>query len=65
MARAPSEMLSHLRERESSLKQEYVQLKTQFGDGYPKVVEIKNQLDQLQGDVNAEVQRMATQIKNE
>jgi len=65
MARSPSEMLSHLRERESTLKQEYVQLKTQFGDGYPKVVEIKNQLDQLQGDINAEVQRMATQIKNE
>jgi polysaccharide biosynthesis transport protein len=65
MARSPSEMLGHLRERESTLKQEYVQLKTQFGDGYPKVVEIKNQLDQLQGDINTEVQRMATQIKNE
>jgi succinoglycan biosynthesis transport protein ExoP len=65
MARSPSEMLGHLRERESSLKQEYVQLKTQFGAGYPKVVEVKNQLDEVQSDINAEVKRMATQIKNE
>ena len=65
MARSPSEMLGHLRERESTLKQDYALLKTQFGPNYPKVVEIKNQLDQLEGDINAEVKRMATQIKNE
>jgi polysaccharide biosynthesis transport protein len=65
MARSPSEMLAHLRERESSLKQQYALLKTQFGAGYPKVVEIKNQLDQVQGDIDAEVRRMGTQIKNE
>ena len=29
------------------------------------MVEIKNQLDQVQDDINAEVKRMATQIKNE
>jgi capsular exopolysaccharide synthesis family protein len=65
MARSPSEMLGHLRERESSLKQEYAQLKTQFGAAYPKVIEVKNQLDEVQGDIDAEVGRMATQIKNE
>ena len=65
MARSPSEMLGHLRERESTLKQEYAQLSTQFGSNYPKVVQIKNQLDQVQGDIDAEVKRMATQIKNE
>ena len=65
MARSPSEMLGQLRGRESTLKQEYALLKTQFGTNYPKVVEIKNQLDQVQDDINAEVKRMATQIKNE
>ena len=65
MARSPSEMLGQLRGRESTLKQEYALLKTQFGPNYPKVVEIKNQLDQVQDDINAEVKRMATQIKNE
>jgi len=65
MARSPSEMLGHLRERESTLKQQYALLKTQFGAGYPKVLEIKNQLDEVQGDIDAEVRRMATQIKNE
>jgi succinoglycan biosynthesis transport protein ExoP len=65
MASSPSEMLGHLRERESSLKQEYAQLNTQFGAAYPKVLEVKNQLDQVQGDIDAEVGRMATQIKNE
>ena len=65
MARSPSDMLGHLRERESSLKQEYAQLKTQFGAAYPKVLEVKNQLDEVQGDIDAEVGRMATQIKNE
>ena len=55
MARSPSEMLGHLRERESTLKQEYAQLKTQFGAAYPKVLEVKNQLDEVQSDIDAEV----------
>ena len=65
MARSPSEMLSHLRERESNLKQEYALQRTVLGTGHPKVIELKNQLDEIQVDINAEVQRMATQIKNE
>jgi succinoglycan biosynthesis transport protein ExoP len=65
MARSPSDLLGHLREQESTLKQQYAQLKTQFGPAYPKVVEVKNQLDEVSGDIDAEVGRMATQIKNE
>jgi succinoglycan biosynthesis transport protein ExoP len=65
MGLSPSEMLAHLRERESNLKQEYAQLKTQFGAGYPKVLEVKNQLDEVQSDIAAEGGRMASQIKNE
>ena len=65
MGLSPSEMLGHLRERESTLKQEYAQLKTQFGAAYPKVIEVKNQLDEVQSDIDAEGARMASQIKNE
>jgi succinoglycan biosynthesis transport protein ExoP len=65
MGLSPSEMLAHLRERESTLKQEYAQLKTQFGAAYPKVLEVKNQLDEVQSDIAAEGGRMASQIKNE
>ena len=65
MARSPSDLLGHLREQESTLKQQYAQLKTQFGPAYPKVLEVKNQLDEVRGDIDAEVGRMATQIKNE
>ncbi|MFZ0866148.1 MAG: polysaccharide biosynthesis tyrosine autokinase [Candidatus Sulfotelmatobacter sp.] len=65
MGLSPSEMLAHLRERESTLKQEYAQLKTQFGAAYPKVLEVKNQLDEVQSDIDAEGVRMASQIKNE
>jgi polysaccharide biosynthesis transport protein len=65
MGLSPSEMLAHLRERESILKQEYAQLKTQFGVAYPKVLEVKNQLDEVQSDIDAEGGRMASQIKNE
>lgn len=65
MGLSPSEMLAHLRERESNLKQEYAQLKTQFGTAYPKVLEVKNQLDEVQSDIAAEGGRMASQIKNE
>jgi polysaccharide biosynthesis transport protein len=60
-----SGMLASLRERESTLKQQYAQLKTQFGAAYPKVLEVKNQLDEVQSDIAAEGGRMASQIKNE
>jgi capsular exopolysaccharide synthesis family protein len=65
MARSPSDLLGHLREQESTLKLQYAQLNTQFGPAYPKVIELKNQLDEVRGDIDVEVGRMATQIKNE
>jgi uncharacterized protein involved in exopolysaccharide biosynthesis len=60
-----TDMLQNLRVREGTLKQDYALLGTQFGSSHPKVRETKNQLDQVQSDIRAEVTRIATQIQNE
>ena len=40
-------MLEKLREKEADLNTQYAQATTQFGSGYPKVVELNNQLKQV------------------
>ena len=60
-----TDLLQNLRVREGTLKQEYALLGTQFGSSHPKVRETRNQLDQVQSDITAEVARIAAQIHNE
>ena len=60
-----SSMLEKLREKEADLNTQYAQATTQFGSGYPKVVELNNQLKQVRTEIAAEETRMQHGIRDE
>jgi capsular exopolysaccharide synthesis family protein len=60
-----SSMLDKLREREADLNTQYAQATTQFGSGYPKVVELNNQLKQVRTEIAAEETRSQREIRDE
>ncbi len=58
-------MLEKLREKEADLNTQYAQATTQFGSGYPKVVELNNQVKQVRREITAEEARMQQGIHDE
>jgi polysaccharide biosynthesis transport protein len=61
----PNSMLDKLREKEADLNTQYAQATTQFGSGYPKVVELNNQLKQVRAEIVAEEARMQQGVRDE
>jgi polysaccharide biosynthesis transport protein len=60
-----SSMLDKLREKEADLNTQHAQATTVFGSGYPKVVELNNQLKQVRAEIAAEETRMQQEIRDE
>src|ERR1039457_2105335 len=58
-------LLGRLREKEADLDTQYAVLTTQFGSGYPKVVELNNQLKQVRTQIAAEEKKMQERIRND
>ena len=58
-------MLERLRGKEDDLNTQYAQATTQFGSGYPKVVELNNQLKQVRAEIVAEEKRSLQEIRDE
>lgn len=58
-------ILIGLRQRQTELQSQYALLSTQFGPGYPRVLEVKNQLDQVDKNYSEQVQNSVNRIKND
>jgi len=58
-------ILGALRQRQTELQGQYALLSTEFGPGYPKFLEIKNQLDQIDRSYREQVQNSVNRIKND
>ena len=58
-------MMGKLRDKQAELDTQRAQLTTQFGSGYPKVVEIDNQLKQIDKEIAAENGRLRDQSRDE
>src|SRR6266478_1324059 len=58
-------MLQDLTVRLAELKQEHAQLSTTFSPVYPRVKEVQNQIDEIEGSLQQERTRAADQISNE
>ena len=58
-------VLSALRQQQMQVQAQYATLSTQFGLGYPKVLELKNQLDQVDQSYKVQVQNTVARIKND
>ena len=58
-------LIGKLRSQEADLKMQYAQLNSQFGDSYPKVIELKDQLRQLQENIQSEVKKMGARAQTQ
>ena len=58
-------ILTALRGQQTQLQAQYALLSTEFGPGYPKVLEIKNQLDQVDRSYKEQVQNSVNRIQND
>lgn len=58
-------VLTGLRQRQTDLQAQYALVSTEFGPGYPKLLEIKNQLEQVNKDYQEQVQTSVSRIKSE
>jgi polysaccharide biosynthesis transport protein len=58
-------LIGKLRSEESDLKMQYAQLNSQFGDSYPKVLQLKDQLRQLQENIQSEVKKMGSRSETQ
>ncbi len=64
-AMANSEIILHLKEQEADLKNQYALLDSQYGPVHPKVVTVRNQLQQTEAAVQSEGNKLVSRIRNE
>lgn len=58
-------LIGKLRSEEADLKMQYAHLNSQFGDSYPKVIELKDQLRQLQENVQTEINKIGARAETQ
>jgi capsular exopolysaccharide synthesis family protein len=58
-------LLERLRSQQADLKIQVAQLNTQFGPSYPKVVQLNNQLQEISGQMQAEMGKIIDQVKGD
>ncbi len=61
----PEPTLQVLRSQQAQLRVDYAKLSTKFGEGYPKLAELGNQMAQVDSAINAELKNLSERYKNE
>ena len=61
----PEPTLQVLRTQQAQLRVDYARLSAKFGNGYPKLTELGNQLTQVEADINRELKNLTLRYKNE
>jgi len=62
---APDPTLQLLRTQEAELRLQYAQLSTKFGNGYPKLAEVTNQVTQVDRAIDVQLSRLSERFKND
>ena len=58
-------LLQNLRAQEATAKATYDEAAAKYGPGYPKLAELRANLDSIQSEIKAEAQRIAGRVKND
>ena len=61
----PSGLLEKLRAEKADLKLQIADLETQFGPAYPKLAHLNNQLKEVDVQIQAELRKLGTHIRNQ
>jgi capsular exopolysaccharide synthesis family protein len=62
---APDPTLQLLRAQEAELRLQLAQMNTKFGNGYPKLAEVKNQVAQVDRAIDVQLARLSERYKND
>jgi succinoglycan biosynthesis transport protein ExoP len=62
---APDPTLQLLRTQEAELRLQYAQLSTKFGNGYPKLAEVANQVTQVDRAIDVQLTKLSERYKND
>ena len=62
---APDPTLQLLRTQEAELRLQYTQLNTKFGNGYPKLAEVTNQVAQVDRAIDVQLTKLSERYKND
>ena len=62
---APDPTLQLLRTQEAELRLQYTQLSTKFGNGYPKLAEVANQVAQVDRAIDVQLTKLGERYKND
>ena len=62
---ATSPLLDKLREQQADLKIQMAQLNVQFGPAYPKVAQLRNQLQEVDAQVQAELNKVRARVRGD
>jgi capsular exopolysaccharide synthesis family protein len=61
----PEPTLQVLRSQQAQLRVDYARLSTKFGEGYPKLAELGNEMAQVDNAIKAELKNLAGRYQNE
>ncbi len=61
----PEPTLEVLRSQQAQLRVDYARLSTKFGEGYPKLAELGNEIAQVDSAIQAELTNLSQRYKNE
>ncbi|HZP63857.1 MAG TPA: polysaccharide biosynthesis tyrosine autokinase [Terriglobales bacterium] len=62
---ATSPLLDKLREQQADLKIQMAQLNVQFGPAYPKVAQLRNQLQEVEAQIQAEMNKVRARLRGD
>lgn len=58
-------LIQNLRAQEAELKVQYAQASTKYGSAYPRLLEMRNQMQQLESEVRTEIGKLAVRTHND
>ena len=58
-------LIGKLRSQEADLKMQYAQLTSQFDESYPKVIELKGQLKELDANIQTEIKKISARAETQ
>ena len=61
----PLALIQSLRAQQAELKVQYAQAAAKFGPAYPRLIEMRNQLSELESAIQAEIEKVAARAEND
>jgi capsular exopolysaccharide synthesis family protein len=61
----PLALVQSLRAQQAALKVQYAQAATKYGPAYPKLIQMRNQLQELENAIQAEIGKVAARAEND